>query len=131
MSIFEVPQLLELLQQLSLEEARECKEGSGTGAALGTTQEVTEFSQGAIAACIVPPWLWEVTLAPGKLEFPAVFILNPLDALLQGWKGSWVAEERNSFPSNCSFSWSKQTPGVCFPTLGQFKITPRDLLLCL
>lgn len=62
MSIYEVSQLLELLQQLSLEKSRdrEHRDGSGTGAALGTAQEVTEFSQGAIA----PPWLWEVT--PGS-----------------------------------------------------------------
>lgn len=48
-------------------------------------------------------------LAPGKLEFPALFILNPSDALLRGWKLSWVAGEGSSCPSSRSFLWSKQT----------------------
>lgn len=83
-------------------------------------QEVTEFSHGAIAPCIVSPWLWEVTLGPGKLGFPALFAFNPSDALLRGWKRSWMAGERSSFPSNRSFLWSKQTAGVCFLTRGRF-----------
>lgn len=64
-------------------------------------------------------WPWEVTPAPGKLEFPALVIWNPSDALLRGWKHSWVPGERSSSPSSCSFLWSKQTAGVCFPTRGQ------------
>lgn len=80
-------------------------------------QEVTELSQGAISPCIVPLGPWQVTPAPGKLEFPALVIWNPSDALLWGWKRSWGW---NSFPSSWSFLWCKQTAGVCFPTQGQF-----------